>query len=62
MAATWKRFAYYEDIDLYIQRNKQESDTNYTLGPSENGLVVGPWTVANGKTFTITDGCVLVVL
>jgi hypothetical protein len=48
--------------DMYIKRNKQTIDIDYTLLSGFNGVVVGPITVADGKTITISDGSTLLVL
>jgi len=45
-----------------IMKNRQETNANHTLASGYNGTVLGPWTVGNGYTFTITDGSRFMVL
>jgi len=48
--------------DIIINRNIQETTANYTLAAGYNGVVLGPFAVGNGFTFTIADGSRFMVL
>ena len=48
--------------DVYIKKNKQLFDVDYTLAGDYNGSCVGVITIADEKTLTIEDDAVLVVL
>lgn len=48
--------------DLYVKKNKQTFDIDYTLNGDYNGSCVGPITIADTKTLTILDDAILVVL
>lgn len=66
MAITWKRLLTTDDIltveDLYVKKNYQTFDIDYTLTGDYNGSCVGPITIADTKTLTIQDDAILVVL
>lgn len=42
--------------------NTNNLNSNYTLTAGNNGLVVGPLTVANGVSITVPDGQRLVII
>jgi hypothetical protein len=48
--------------DLTVKCNTQTISADYTLASGYNGSVVGPITIANTKTLTISEGSTLLVL
>lgn len=48
--------------DIIINRNIQETTANYSLAAGYNGVVLGPFTIGNGFTFTIADSSRFMVL